>query len=875
MAAIRLTCDHELLRSRTGSWVIGHLRTVLAAREVRATDGPGTVGDALHVVVGLTGGDAAALVADPPRDPESFVIAHVDTPAGAALVVVGADERGLTYGVLELADVAEHTAAPRDGRPGEAVLAALRAVPAGAHRPATEVRSVLRTLTSYVQDLSWFHDRDFWRAYLTHLATHRINRFQLALGMQYNYSHDPDVRDGYLAFAYPFLVAVPGFDVAVVDDAERAANLASLRFIGDEASRRGIHFQLGLWNHAYDFPDSPHQHYRVTGLTPDNHAAYCRAALRELLVSCPGIDGVTVRVHYEGGVHEPAHEFWGTVLAGVREVDRTVEIDMHAKGVDSRILDAARATGAPLVVSGKYWAEHWGLPYHQSSVRDMESARPPREGLSGVTRNERRFTRYGYGDFLRADRDYGFMFRIWPGTQRVLLWGDPEQVAGIARATAQIGGRGVELCEPLTFLGRKTTGTFGSRELYADRDLRIEGDPWTKYAYTYRLWGRLLYDPDARPATWLRYLSSRYGRAADDLAAAIGAASRVLPLVTTFHGPSASNNFYWPEMYVNMPLARHGRSEHYAFDTPEPGTLGAVSSFDPELFASIDAHADEILSGRPSGRYTPVDVARWLEDLVRGAERHLAAAVAACHDAAAPDFRRTTTDIAVLAALGTFFARKTRAGLDYALYERTHASGHLADAVAHYRAARDAFSSVVALTDGVYVPDLAFGDRASERGHWSDRLPAIEQDLADLEAELDAAPVRSETARAIVAEPAGGHRPVVRCTVPETFEPGAEVPVEVAVLDDVDCTIDVHYRRLHQGEQWSTVAMAPKGHHHGAAVPGVDTDSAYAVQLYFTVHGSTGDAWTVPGLGESLTGQPYFVLRHPAHRDGLGTRSTA
>ncbi|MFD2794931.1 hypothetical protein ACFS27_15335 [Promicromonospora vindobonensis] len=875
MAAIRLTCDHELLRSRTGSWVIEHLTAVLAGRGVRATDGPGVVDDALHVVAGLTGGEAAALVAEPPQAPESFVIAHVDTPAGPALVVVAADERGLTYGLLELADVAEHAEGPLGGHAGDAVLAALRAVPAGAHQPATEVRSVLRTLTSYVQDLSWFHDRDFWREYLTHLATHRINRLQLALGMQYNYSHDPDVRDSYLAFAYPFLVAVPGFDVAVVDQSEREANLASLRFISEEAGRRGIHFQLGLWNHAYEFPDSPRQHYRVSGLSADNHAEYCQAALRELLLRCPGIDGVTIRVHYEGGVHEPTHEFWGTVLAGVREVGRPVEIDMHAKGVDARILDAARATGAPLVVSAKYWAEHWGLPYHQSSVREMECARPPREGLSGVTRNERRFTRYGYGDFLRADRDYGFMFRIWPGTQRVLLWGDPEQVAGIARATAQVGGRGVELCEPLSFLGRKTTGTYGSRELYADRDLQLDGDPWTKYAYTYRLWGRLLYDPEAHPSTWLRYLSSRFGRAADDLAAAIGAASRVLPLVTTSHGPSASNNFYWPEMYVNMPLAQHGRSEHYAFDTPEPGTVGAVSSFDPELFASIDTYADEVLSGRPSGRYTPVDVAEWLEDLVRRADRHLAAAVAACGDAGAPEFRRTTTDVAVLAALGTFFAQKTRAGLDYALYERTHASGHLLDAVEHYRAARDAFVSVVGLTDGVYVPDLAFGDRASERGHWSDRLPAVEQDLAELEAELAAAPVRSETARAIVAGPARGYRPVVRCTVPETFDPGVAVPVEVAVLDDADCTIDLHYRRLNQGEQWSTMAMTPLGHRHGAAVPGADTDSAYAVQLYFTVHGPTGDAWTVPGLGESLTDQPYFVLRHAAHRAGRGTRSTA
>jgi hypothetical protein len=37
----------------------------------------------------------------------------------------------------------------------------------------------------------------------------------------------------------------------------------------------------------------------------------------------------------------------------------------------------------------------------------------------------RSFLRYGYGDLLREDREWGVLHRIWPGTQRLLLWGDP------------------------------------------------------------------------------------------------------------------------------------------------------------------------------------------------------------------------------------------------------------------------------------------------------------------------------------------------------------------------------------------------------------------------------------------------------------------
>src|SRR5207248_7042071 len=108
----------------------------------------------------------------------------------------------------------------------------------------------------------------------------------------------------YLHFAYPFLLAVPGYAVRAVGlpDAERDQNLDMLRFASDEAAARGLHFQLGLWTHAYEWADSPRANYTIAGLTPETHAAYCRDALRALLRACPSVGGVTLRVHGESGV---------------------------------------------------------------------------------------------------------------------------------------------------------------------------------------------------------------------------------------------------------------------------------------------------------------------------------------------------------------------------------------------------------------------------------------------------------------------------------------------------------------------------------------------------------------------------------------------
>ena len=66
-----------------------------------------------------------------------------------------------------------------------------------------------------------------------------------------------------------------------------------------------------------------------------------------------------------------------------------------------------------------------------------------------------------------------------------------------------------------------------------------------RYAYTYRVWGRLLYNPKADPDQWRRYLRSTFGPAASHAETALSNASRVLPLLTTAHQPSASNLQYW------------------------------------------------------------------------------------------------------------------------------------------------------------------------------------------------------------------------------------------------------------------------------------------------------------------------------------------
>ena len=73
-----------------------------------------------------------------------------------------------------------------------------------------------------------------------------------------------------------------------------------------------------------------------------------------MLQACPDITGVTLRTHYESGVREGSYAFWKTIFEGVPRSGRQLEIELHAKGLDQRMIDGALSTGMPVRLSAKY-----------------------------------------------------------------------------------------------------------------------------------------------------------------------------------------------------------------------------------------------------------------------------------------------------------------------------------------------------------------------------------------------------------------------------------------------------------------------------------------------------------------------------------------
>ena len=695
------------------------------------------------------------------------------------------------------------------------------------------------------------------------------------------------VRDCYFHFAYPFLVSPPGYNVRAVPlpDSEREQNLEMLKFIGEETARRGLQFHLGLWTHVYQWPNSPNTSFKIEGLTPETHAPYCRDALTTLLSACPAIHGLTFRIHGESGVAEGTYDFWRTVFEGIVKCGRLIEIDLHAKGIDEKMIDLALATGLPVTVAPKFWAEHMGLPYMQAAIRPLEM--PPLEpsdsGFFSKSSGSRRFLRYGYGDLLSEDRRYGVLYRIWPGTQRVLLWGDPLFAAAYSRAFSFCGSLGVELCEPLSFKGRKGSGLPGGRDAYADESLRTSGGGWEKYLYTYRVWGRHLYNPNCDPDVSRRFLRQQFGKGSEPVEAALASATRILPLVSTAHCPSAANNAYWPELYTNMPIVDTARPHPYG-DTLSPKRFGTVSPLDPELFSRIDDFAEELLSrgavplshqmGEGSGvraaKYSPAEVAQWLEKQAEAATQNLQRAISKTTNRNSPEFRRLSVDVAIQSGLGHFFAWKLRAAVLYSLYERSGSRTALEAALKDYRIAREAWANLAERAKGVYMADITFGHEKHLRGHWLDRLPAIDADIADMEKKLKGSAVHHSHGKqeelmvnAILAvdKPPARSRLQLDHAPPLSFRPGQPVLIQASLnTEKTRGQLSLYYRHVNQAERWRSEEMVMASA-FSATIPAKYTDSPFPLQYFFEWVEHSGALSLHPGLGPNLANQPYFVLR--------------
>lgn len=773
--------------------------------------------------------------------PESLCIRRLVINHQKVLLIAARDSRSLGYALLDVARSFE--LARQSDDPFTSIQDANES-------PFLRVRAISIHPMNADLEREWYFSNEFWQGYFKQLARNRYNNFTLTFSDQTNYLNP----------IYAYMVDVPGFPQVKVQGQnaqDRQRNLRMLGRIAELARERGIDFTLAIWMQA---PVPRYSGKVLAENLPEGLplAEYCSRGLSLVLQACPAINGIQLRMNDEAGVPpEKQLEFYKPIFGAIGSCGRPMRLDLRYKGVQPETVQAARDAGLDVTISTKLWCEHFGLPYH------------PTEADSHY-----RDSRYGFGTMLVKPRPYHVVYQLWTvGSQRLLLWGDPNYAARFAQSCQLGDGEGFEVFAPLTDKGYGNAP--GNWRIFADKSYEVGKWEYERYWYFYLVFGRAGYGGKVDREVYQREFRHRFGAAAEDIEAAYHAASQVIPLVTASQLPGASEWSWWPEMDTG------GGIQEYMHTQPsDTGQFYAIRSWKKtpqwrweEWDANIPGYAEDEVAGKLRGKTNPWRVSRMLLNLAEGTEKSLDVAKTRLGSEMTPEFRGTDVDLRVLAQLARYHAAKKQAATHLAFFELTGAVGRLPEALRHSRAAVTAWEQIVRLTGGVYHDNLVFGvTKDSPRskmghhhsGHWKDRLDEVRADVIYLEQLVKKHGGEGKKYRKFPGEgplelysnldhPID-HKPVVNAT------PGEDLVIEAATTVPMERkSIILHYRRLDQTAEWTQIPMKSIGDNRiEAVIPGKEIANRWDLQYYFEILLDRGVARNWPRWEHE---QPFYVVK--------------
>lgn len=732
--------------------------------------------------------------------PESLLI-HRCPGKPLTLLLAGADARGLMYAMLETAEAVR--LAPKEGD----LFANLCT---GSETPALQVRSLSVALQNADLERGWYFDEAYWNQYFAMLARDRYNSFLLRFADQTNY----------LAPPFPWLFDLPEYPAVAVGgltkDAQ-ARNLAMLRRIGELATAHGIDFGLAIWQQQpvleKGMPVGPYvPNFGPTTLAnlPSGAqlADYSTKALARLLQECPTIRSLQLRVNYESGIPEKTqHEYFQALFSVLKRQTPPVRLDLRYKGLEMKTVTEAEAAGLPVAVSTKFWCEHMGLPFHPTTQDPIYSP-----------------SRYGYGTMLKRPRNYQVTYQLWNhGSNRLLLWGDPRYAARFAESCLLGDGTGYEVFAPLSNRGwGNEPGAWRLLSTPAQEYYRWE---YERYWLFYLAFARMGYNPQTSALVWKREFAARFGAAAADVEQAYLAASQILPLITASGQPSASEWSYWPEMdlcgsletYSVVPPSDYG--QFYGIRTWK-----AVNGWNSETWSSTtNGFVEDAIAGKVEAKWTPFRVSAELDRLATVSLTAMEAARKRSVNPPGAELRATEVDMQALAYLARYHAAKKRAATHLAFFHATNEAGRLVKVYDYAVEAANAWEALARVTDGVYTDNLVFG-RSREQvgtaakpvnahaGHWKDRLPNVQADVAYAHALLTKYQGSGQPYRVFPGEVPPAQLPRISHTPVTTTRANADIHLIAQVDSPAPLQkVLVYYRPMDQTKLWTAVPMQDAG----------------------------------------------------------------
>ncbi len=801
----------------------------------------------IRVIAGLSKGEgtAALLLQDAdlecPEEAEALAIWKSEKEEKPTWVINGFDDRGLMYGLLEVAEQVSWSTEKDDP---------LSEVEAVIEKPDVSTRAISMYTMNRKYWESRFYDEAYWGVYLDLLASNRFNSVVVIFGYE---------NAGFLAPCYPYFFDVdgyPGIGMEGMTSAEQQRNLAALNRMIEMAHERGLDFKVAIWDHIYrggvqtggtseEELARQSKNHLVGGLDADNLSAYTKAALAKFIQQVPHLDGIQLRMHNESGLKrgEEMELFWREVFGMIKITAPELQIDLRAKELPESIIRIAGEMGLNFTITTKYWMEQMGLPFHPTHIN----------------RENQHDRRHGYADMLYYPADYRMHWRMWSGgTQRVLLWGSPDYARRFAESTHLYRGDGFEINEPLATKMEAQAHDLDPFDLlnpsYVYYDYEFE-----RYWHFFQVFGRLAYNPSTASELWSREFEKRFGKEAGPiLEEAIHKASWILPTIVAACSP-----------YAKFPTTR-GWAEKQRFGSL-PMYAKAEGS-DIQQFASFDTEARILIEGGETASRLPSSTSLWFFRTHQELEILISKAGEAGPGSENKEFISTLTDLSILSNLALYHSRRIPAAVSYCIYKRTGDPFALEDAIAYESKAIEAWADIVEAAGDVYAPDLMMGVRSADynginnrlSGHWRDELGYLNEELAELKMERKALPDKEEARNSPVYREASPvkykdlfqieHQPVRTSQVGEDIKVSAHISASAGIK-----WVRLRYRSVNQKLDYLSMPMTARagGELYQAVVPADQIDSRFDFMYFIEVMDKNGNGRIYPDF-EIET--PYVIV---------------
>lgn len=610
------------------------------------------------------------LALNPKLGAESYDVA----PKTEALTIAAGDGRGLIYGAFSVVEQLENGTA-------------LKALQKAHDAPTVRFRAIkfdlpwdsYRASAAIDQHYATVKDAKYWEAFFDMLARNRFNAITLSN----------------LA-PWPYMVRTEGFPQASSFDDKQFEEWRQLhRAIFRLAKERGIDTYLLPFNifvsreFAAAYKVGAHNTYPRYNTEADTSPLirdYIRTSLTQILREYPDLAGLGINLgEGMGGMSGPERISWvnDTYLAAIRAAKRPVKLMWSINSVetkewnssstdhtvDERMLRKAFEdidyVDGPIMINLKFnWSHAMSTPtlaqIHGGKLGDTYFKPAPRNyKIDWIARNEDIFAlRWGVPTFVR---------------QHVLTNGTPSYVGGY---------------------------TVGSETYIPAFDYFTavkEGVDW-KYAFErqwlfYKLWGRLLYNPDTPDSVFADEFTRRYGAKGKNLLSAYELASATpLRLASLFYSQ-------WDHtLYSEGMLWLKGRTMAYI----GADSLIGQPVLDP-AYVSIADYVDATLKGEVFGadRVTPPVLANRLQADCTAALRLVDGIDTTGNTALTYE----VASVKIWAHLGLHLAEKVRGTTALQTYRKAGGAENKTRAIAHLENALAQWDTVVDISRPLY-PDM-------------------------------------------------------------------------------------------------------------------------------------------------------------------------